>query len=230
MKLSIESQHRDFLRDNFYIEFEALMTPAHVQELREATADSCAKQATRATLDLRRFSALELFRCGRDHWRQSDSVRRWATRKQFAEVFADLVMRPKIRLACTQVIGGCKEPGLAGSGQALPGETLADICSIQGLLGAVILCLEPFEDEAPEGDTCLLPQQVGNAVFVLPEAVIGLQSVNQRRGGRFLVIAYGDNRCVYVRRESDPLTHWLKALGYVYGDRLNDRLNPMLIR
>lgn len=45
-----------------------------------------------------------------------------------------------------------------------------------------------------------------------------------------LMIAYCDKYSQYLYEEADPQVHFLKSLGYVFGDRLNDQLHPILLR
>ncbi|QLH36192.1 MAG: hypothetical protein HWD61_08680 [Parachlamydiaceae bacterium] len=45
-----------------------------------------------------------------------------------------------------------------------------------------------------------------------------------------MLLAFADFRTVYILNENDPHTHTLKHLGYVFGDKLSDKLNPIVYR
>jgi len=47
---------------------------------------------------------------------------------------------------------------------------------------------------------------------------------------RYLMLVYTHPTAIYYLEEKDPKTHHLKSLGYVFGDRLNDKLNPIVYR
>lgn len=46
----------------------------------------------------------------------------------------------------------------------------------------------------------------------------------------YLLIVYAENSATYVHKNQDLHAHLMKELGYVYGDRLKDKIHPLLIK
>lgn len=65
----------------------------------------------------------------------------------------------------------------------------------------------------------------GSGAFYLPSTPLP-----DFEEGPFFMIAYCDKYSQYLYEERDPQVHFLKSLGYVFGDRLSDRLHPILLR
>lgn len=89
--------------------------------------------------------------------------------------------------------------------QDFSGKTLNEISSIQGLLCGLLLSLE-----------------TGSGTFVDPATPFPEQT------GPHLLIAFAEDRAVYIFQESDPNTHYLKQFGYSFGDRLKQAHNPII--
>lgn len=102
-----------------------------------------------------------------------------------------------------------KKPLRLAFDQLIPenSEELNEYSCINNLLGMFFICLED-----------------GSGSFYLPSTP--LPSFEDR----FFMIAYCDKYSQYLFEERDPQVHFLKSLGYVFGDRLNDRLHPILLR
>lgn len=65
----------------------------------------------------------------------------------------------------------------------------------------------------------------GSASFYLPSTPLP-----NFENSTYLMVAYCDKYSQYLFEERDPQVHFLKSLGYVFGDRLNDQLHPILLR
>jgi hypothetical protein len=70
----------------------------------------------------------------------------------------------------------------------------------------------------------------GNGVFFQPTHPIQFSSLFEKRGGSYLLLVYTQQTSVYLLQQKDPQGYFLKNLGYGYGDRLIDKLHPILIR
>jgi hypothetical protein len=73
--------------------------------------------------------------------------------------------------------------------------------------------------------TFVISLEEGSGSFYLPATPLP-----NFENGPFLMIAYCDKYSQYLYEERDPQVHFLKSLGYVFGDRLSDRLHPILLR
>jgi len=96
--------------------------------------------------------------------------------------------------------------------------TIDQISSVTEVCGSAILALE-------NNDLELLPQQKGNAIFYdtrhpLPFPI----------EGAFLLLVFTTDKARYRLNDSDPYTHYLKNLGYGFGDRLTTESHPYIAR
>jgi hypothetical protein len=46
----------------------------------------------------------------------------------------------------------------------------------------------------------------------------------------FLMIGYAPAKALYVCEKNDPNLHFLKKLGYAFGDHLNTNFHPLLYK
>jgi hypothetical protein len=60
--------------------------------------------------------------------------------------------------------------------------------------------------------------------------VFPLAGLTPAKNSRFLLMGYGDSYSQYLHVPNDPQGHYLKSIGYVFGDHLNDSLHPLLLR
>ena len=76
----------------------------------------------------------------------------------------------------------------------------------------------------------IFAKKAGNAVFFTPELPIDFSKLITDDSHRYLLITYTHSTAIYYMEENDPQTHVPKSLGYVFGDRLNDKFNPIIYR
>jgi hypothetical protein len=216
MRFKIVGDHRNFFSKEKSIEFEdvfgldQIATLSH--QVDEALAQKSRKLIETETPD-------QLFKVGRDLWRDSPEIRQFVCNRRFAEIAAQLFDQKFLQLGFTQVFRSTCQTGLT----ILPSSTLQQISCIQPLAGAAIIRLE---EGAP---ISLLPKKRENVVFVAPDQPISWDIFCQEQNQSFLLIAFAPKRAVYVLEKKDLHTHEMKKLGYVFGDRLKDSSHPVLI-
>jgi len=106
--------------------------------------------------------------------------------------------------------------------------TLEDMSCIQGVLCGAIFCLsQPAEQEELPAST-LFSTKVGNGVYFSPQMQIPFNELIDREGYTYLMVVYTKASAVYYFQEKDPHVHDFKHWGYNFGDRLSDRLNPLV--
>lgn len=176
MKHSISPEHRKYFMTQGVIEFEEMISSEKASDLLKLMP-SAPK---------------------RDLWRSQEEVKRFALRKNWAQLVSDLTEVPRVRLAFDQFFP-ITSP--------ISEKKLTDISCIEGLLAALIIHLD-------EGETS------GNGTFILPDQTISLKE------GNYYVIAYCYKDATYTYNPDDPFTYELKHMGYIYGSELTDRTNP----
>lgn len=84
--------------------------------------------------------------------------------------------------------------------------SLEEVSSITEVLGGALIDLE-----------------TGNILFVMPQTLLDLPNLEKK-----LLIAFSTEKARYSIQELDPISHWLKHLGYASGDRLSDQTHPLI--
>lgn len=137
--------------------------------------------------------------------------------------------------------------------------TLQETTCLQDVLCGLMICLEGSEEDVSKEEVqtkelqanqelpneeqphdeqlkekpktiSIFSKKPGSAVFFTPEKLIDYSELISNQTARYLMIVYTHPKSIYYLQENDPQTHALKGLGYVFGDRLNDKLNPIVIR
>lgn len=147
----------------------------------------------------------------RDLWRTQAPLKQIVFSKRLAELVFELTQKKPLRLAYDQYIperlhyeeqDPLKE--IFGS------EPLQNRTSISSLIGALLIGIKTSE-----------------SYFILPTCAFPYESLEPHP---FFMIAYGDSHSQYLYETRDPENHYLKSLGYVFGDHLKDNLHPILLR
>lgn len=82
----------------------------------------------------------------------------------------------------------------------------------------------------PEPKMVSWPGSVGNTLLFRGSVPFNFSALRQSTAGSYLLIAYCRDSSVYVLQPGDPQVHAFKHLGYAFGDRLTDKLNPIVVR
>lgn len=213
MRHAVVSEHREFFTRNHYIEFDDLFPAEDLADHVNRVLDSRLKKRSR--------TAYDLFMVGRDVWRNDSHVEKIVLNRAIAEVAADLFKQKTLRIAYDQAIS----TALSIESSFLKSAKLQEISCFQHLVGGVILRLTP--DPAPPP---VLPRKVGSGVFFGPDFVFPFPSLFQAPSQCFLLIAYCQEKTVYVLEKNDLHTHALKQLGYSFGDKMNNETHPIVFK
>ena len=216
MRFKIVGDHRNFLAKEKMIEFEDVFSLEQIVSLSHVV-DQALAQKSRQLIETQ--SPDQLFKVGRDLWRDNSEIQQFVCNKRFAEIAAQLFDQKFLQLAFTQVFRSKAQTGLT----LLPHSSLEQVSCIQPLAGAALIRLQ--EGEA----SSLLPKKRENVVFITPDHLIPWNVLCQDQDQSFLLIAWAPARAVYVLEKQDLHTHEMKKLGYVFGDRLKGSLHPILI-
>lgn len=142
---------------------------------------------------------------GRDVWRSHSTLKPLIFSKRLVNLVFELTLKKPIRYAFDLYVTE-KEDLKEIFGE----EPLQNRMAINPLLGMYLINL-----------------QTALGYFILPTATFPYAILEP---GPYFLIGYGDKHSQYLYEIRDPNAHFLKSLGYVFGDRLNDNLHPILLR
>lgn len=166
-------------------------------------------------LDLIFQKKIDVFR---DLWRSYEELKPIVFSKRLVDLAYELIQKKPLRFAFDRFIPG-KKTTLTGGETPLKdyfGEnSIEERSCLRPLVGMFVILLED-EEEMPKG----------SGYFILPQSKFPFLELSKK----ILLIAYTDQYGQYFYETKDPDVHYLKNLGYVFGDRLNDQLHPILLR
>lgn len=245
MKLAISPEQRQFFRKHRKLELEDLLKSDQLKKI-NLGLESVLEQRLNVKRD-RVF--LEppgrIYAAGRDLWRSDEALKKLVLSSQLAELASELIEFKPLRIGFDQFYPSmpveARPIGYSDSYREtlLHPQTLKDLSCVQGVLCALAICLAGSENDAPKiqsaeapalSSSVIFPSRAGNAVIFDPQVTIDFHSILQEEPHRYLLITYTHATSLYFLQETDPLTHEMKRLGYVFGDRLSDKLNPIVYR
>lgn len=232
MKFAIEGNQKFFFDNEGWIEFVGLLSQDQCEMTKEAVDRCLGRRLGRSANDLSDLSLSRLYCQGRDIWREEVQVKKAVCHSAIAEVAAELLEVRPLRLAFTQLLAAPVDPSLEGAlgSVAVPcleGEChLGRVGPVQGVCGALLLCLDPSQSELPKP----FPGEAGAGTFLSVKQTVDFSPLQSAKGGAYLLVVYSQKSSVYVERSADPLTYCFKEQGYGYGDRLKDSTHPLLCR
>lgn len=223
MKFAIAKEHYDRFHKEGFVEFEGLITPEQLQLLQDEINSVLKKKMSLSDRGLLTHEAQNIYLQGRNLWQQSEVVKKNLLHKRLASIAAELTDSTCVRFGYDQLIPSGYAPSSLLS--------LQESCCLQGILCSALICLAAEEigadDDAPPS---LFSQTAGNIVFFKADLPIDYTPIVQKNGSRYLMVVYAQKKAVYIHNDNDPNQHFFKTLGYVFGDRLNDILNPIILR
>jgi hypothetical protein len=235
MKLVVDANHKEYFEKHQAIEFEGLLGGPQLEALQMCLKISL---SSRIDADLNKLDSTpqqKLFMAGRDLWRTDPFLSKIVRQKQLAEIASELIHRRPIRLGYDQFFP-CPSMKLLPHQQdtysqlLMKEATLQEISAMQGVLCGLMLCLESNPSAVSAMETSIFSPKAGNGVFFNAERKISFQEIFERQGCSYLLITYVGIHSVYMLNLQDPQVHNLKSYGYVFGDKLSDKLHPILYR
>jgi hypothetical protein len=202
MRFATSSEHREFFNKHRYIEFSDLLSEEEAATLKTHAQALLLKRAERKQTP------------DRDLWRDDPFIKKTLFHPRFSEIAATLLKKPILRLAYDQYF--------AAPSSLLPktAATLQHISAFQSIAGGLILQLASAPHlPAP------LPRQPGHGLLFGPDLPLPFAELSE-----CILIAYCNDRTLYILDKHDPHTHFLKKFGYVFGDALKNETHPLLFR
>ena len=235
MKLALIKHHFDFFYQNHFIEFENLLSQEVTNQLREIlTAHIKAQLTPTSTRDKIPFET-RLLKAGFDSWRFSNFVKKWVFYPHFAEIAAHLTKRKKLRIGFDQAFYAFPFFSEENRGKILflkENFLISQISSLKKMVCGLILNVSktPFPTILKKETTnsLTLPSLPGNGIFFSINKPLCLNHLVKNSKETFLLIVYAEEKTVYFLNRENPHTHDYKKLGYVFGDKLQNKTHPIL--
>ncbi len=242
MRFALTSEHVAFFHEHRYVEFEQIISREEADLLAVASQEALHTKLRTFFLSGKTPQCADVFRAGRDLWRENKVIKQVVLRSQLASVAAELAKEPSLRLAFDQSLlsaPSSHDTLLPCFARPL---SLSEGSCIQGLAGALLLQLSdpypeppslppPSLDDEP-APLALFPQKKGSGIFFSPLAPLSLGHFTDRSRGDMhqLLIVYGIDKSLYKREKLDPHIHHLKRFGYQFGDCLKKDTHPIFKR
>lgn len=231
MKYAVAPEQRRFFERHHSIVFEGLLSQEQVAALKAGIIHTLGLRLDVREEELHQATAQQIFTAGHDIWRTHASVKKIALQQALGELMYELCDERPIRIAYDQLLPALRNVPFRGAEPKTYADlivkeaTLESISSVQGILGGIFICIEP-PHQPLEG----WPAQPGDALIASKEYWIHLHKLQELSGALFYLLAYSKDKGVYVLKPADPHTHALKQAGYIIGDRLIEKLNPIVYR
>jgi hypothetical protein len=218
MRFKVTGDHRKVLEKQKFIEFEDVFSSDQIEEAAQHV-DKVLGKRTRQLIDTQ--SCQELFHIGRDLWRDDPVLENFICNRGIAQLAAQLFQQKTLHLAFDQALRTTVRPGFPNATPA----TLQNRSCVQPLAGAVLIRLS-----GEAHPLSMLPKKRENAVLIAPNLILPWEIFFQEPQSSYLLIAYAPAKALYICEKNDPNLHFLKKLGYVFGDNLNTSHHPLLYK
>lgn len=239
MKFATAKEHRDFFNKNRTIEFEGLIPDQIAKNMALELEKVLAKRLKSREGALSNISTERLYANGRNLWVDSEVLKKGEMQHQFGQLAYELFEHKPIRFGYDQYLPfyGHSSANEEKVYQDFLNQkhTLAEISAIQGVLGGLMLALPKRgvllqQEQSNNLPSSIFPKEAGSGVFFAPDIPLDFSALLQESTVHYILIVYTAASSVYILNRKDPLFHYLKNMDYNFGDRLNDRFNPLIYK
>lgn len=240
MKFATAKEHRDFFQKHGWIEFEGLISDEQLVLVNQAIDQVLAERLNVSSDRLRLLASENFFLEGRDLWRSNQTLRKLVTQARFAEIASELIEKRPLRLGYDQFFPARIKTQFSQLTHQVYSHFLEqtahleDISCLQGVVCGLILALggksDVASEEGPSDGIDIFPSQPGRVIVFKSNALVNWNNLYVHEGQRFYLIVYTQAFAYYQLQSRDPHTHALKRLGYIFNDKLNDKLHPIVYR
>jgi hypothetical protein len=243
MKFTIASEHRDFFQKQGAVEFEELIRPSHLEELFLSLKEAIAERLSVTLERLPWQHPDKMYMVGRDLWRTHPSLKKLILQNHLAEIAAEILEKKPLRYGYDQFFVSALKNGRAADEERENAyikmlrhhSTLEELSCLQGISCGLMLCLHSEVDQSvskkeSEGPINVFSPRAGSGVYFSSNVMVDWKQLLHYPNNCYLLIVYTPATSVYFLQEGDLHTHSLKRLGYSFGDKLNDRLHPIVCR
>lgn len=224
MPFAVTTEHRTFFEKNHYIGFEELIPPAQAARIKQDAEQAVCKKLGIPSHRITEETSLQLFQAGYHLHLTQESIKRITHKTSVATIVAELTLQPSIRFGFDQYI--LITHGLTPPFPDAP--SLQQTSCLSPLAAALILPLQDLE--APLDCFPMMPQKLGDALFISPTLPIPWSKLFAVEGLCFLLIGYAQEKTFFKAETPDPLAKELKKLGIAFNDLIKHPLHPLLKR
>lgn len=232
MKFTTAKEHRDFFQKQGWITFEEIFSPSQYSSMIQLISNTL-KQKLQT--NLASGSPEILFREGFDLWRECPELKNLIIFPKLLDIVSELIDKEILRLGFDQFLPAWSgsQPSWVGN-ESIYGEflnetaSLKEISCIKGICGGILIPLNETTFSSENID--LFPHQKGQLTVLNAETPIPWPHLKGDRNQSFYLVAFADKNAIYQLNPKDPHTHVFKRWGYVFNDRLNETLNPIVYR
>lgn len=234
MHFAVDRKHRDFFRKHHWLECEEVFSPEETKRIAEGVDAACAQRLKVKPDALAEIPSERLFGVGHDLWRADPTLKKVLLHHNLAEIAGELTEQKPLRFGYDMLLPPPKDAlNAAGPYKALmeKSPTLAEISGIQGVVCGGVICVSGSlnqEGRQESGLSSLFSVTPGHIVFFSPDWPLPFSEILHRPDYQYLMFVYVKPKAVYFRQELDPHLHDFKQLGYQFGDKLTDALNPIV--
>lgn len=236
MKFALAKEHRDFFNKHQIIEFDGLLSTEQLHDLVTGINATLANHLKIPVSELENQDPQQLFLSGRDLWRSSSILKKISTHRYFGEIASELIFQKPLRLGYDQFLPSPSP--LSNKVDIGPystylkrSATIEEVSCLQGILCGLMLCIKGNDSSESDPETSdVFSKKAGNGIFFSNKAVINFENLFKHINQQYLMIIYTAGTSVYVHCDKDPLSFSLRDLGYSFGDKLQDKRNPIVYR
>ncbi len=238
MKYSTAKEHRDFFQKQGWIEFEGLIPEEQLISVNAAIEQVLGERLIISPSGLKSLSSEQRYVHGHDLWRSHPVLKKFVSNTRFAEIVSELIEKKPLRLGYDQLLPSSQDNPFTDKSEHVYLHFMEQISTLQNvscLLDVVCGFIVSLNDckkvrEEPVAGADVFPSQAGRVIFFKPELDVNWAQIQEHMGQKFYMVVYTQMTSHYQLQPQDPHTHALKRLGYVFNDKLSDKLNPIIYR
>ncbi len=213
MKFSLSDSFRNFFLKNGLLEIEDILSQEEADTLLQLISEKAP-----STL------YPELQAAGKDLWKINDEVKKLLIKSRIGEIAGFLFKKRPIRLAFTQTF----IPRTSQSLSFTENYSIEDISSVDPVLGGVFICLNNSEETISQELPDFKNQTKGSAIFFSAKYPIPFKDLILQQGLQGILVCFSPVKIRYKLQPLDKTTHFLKKLGYTFGDLIEEKDAPFL--
>ena len=248
MKFATAKEHRDFFQKNGWIEFEDFISNEQLILINQSINQVLSDRLKVTPQRLRTISSENIYMQGRDLWRSNSPLQKFISQPRFGEIVSELVEKKVFRLGYDQLLPARYQVQFSESTSKIYTKfleqslTLEAVSCLQGVTCGIMFALGEIENQestnempaSGSGDNSeginVFPSKPGRVIFFQPNVNINWHELYSNPGQSFYLIVYTQATAHYQLQPQDPHTHDLKRLGYIFNDKLSDKLHPIVYR
>lgn len=163
---------------------------------------------------------------GRDLFRSNELFKKQLALPSLGQIAYELVATKPLRLAYDQLLVGSMSlaDNYAKTLFLHKNAHLQERSCISELVLGAMLALKASEAQLPFAGVA------GHIVFFRPDRPIPFSWLKEIEQARYVLLAFATVHAQYIFNADDPQNHYLKQMGYIYGDKLKDNLHPIFYR